>query len=471
MNEEPREQMDENPELTVTEAIEESTPTESIAVEESITEPLEASTPMEPTNPVDPIDRPMEKAPEIISPEPQKPKRGLIIGMIVCLFIAVCCGVAAIIFATSGNQTKDPVSAAVDKLMSQNSPRNVAFGGDIDIAIRDLNSPISKIHIDLSAETSTGSMLNSTSATFTASIRNGGDIKFEFDEVYGANGDLYLKVDGIGSVMSDPLFWQTLSSPDASKCIDGPEDSKCGDTAVINETDCIDDPSGMTDCSTGVIAPTSSNEELMALLGIISAIDGQWFKISVDELTGLASGFTASEGDVSCMVDFMTAAAKGSNSLASIYARNPFVSSTPTTALTSKNSQVYQVNIDEDNLISFIQSSQESSLMTNLYNCLGYENIAVNLDNVTEDLTDLPQIYVEVNDDYDFTRLYLESTSDDDTKLTADIDFTYPTNINISEPTEYQSVTDIMQNLFFSAPVDDVPVIEESVIIDDTIDF
>lgn len=470
MNEEPREQMDENPELTVTGAVEESTPTESITVEESITEPLEESTPAESADYVDPMDRPMEKAPEIISPEPQKPKRGLIIGMIVCLFIAVCCGVAAIIFATSGNQTKDPVSAAVDKLMSQNSPRNVAFGGDIDIAIRDLNSPISKIHIDLSAETSTGSMLNSTSATFTASIRNGGDIKFEFDEVYGANGDLYLKVDGIGSVMSDPLFWQTLSSPDASKCIDGPEGSKCGDTAVINETNCIDDPSGMTNCGTD-IAPTSGNEELMALLGIISAIDGQWFKISVDELTDLASDYTSSKGDLSCMVDFMTTAAKGSNSLASIYARNPFVSSTPTTALASKNSQVYQVNINEDSLINFIQSSQESSLMTNLYSCLGYENVTVNLDNVTEDLTDLPMIYVEVNDDYDFTRLYFKSTNDDDTKLTADIDFTYPANINISEPTEYQDVYTILQNLFFDSSTDDVPVIEESVIIDDTIDF
>ena len=59
-------------------------------------------------NSLDPEGRPMEKAAETTAVEPKKKKTSLIVGLVICLFIAVGCGVAAILMMM--NTAKDPVS-------------------------------------------------------------------------------------------------------------------------------------------------------------------------------------------------------------------------------------------------------------------------------------------------------------------------------------------------------------------------
>ena len=58
------------------------------------------------------------------------------------------------------------------------------------------------------------------------------------------------------------------------------------------------------------------------------------------------------------------------------------------------------------------------------------ENSEVNIDNVAAEINKLPTFYVEVDKDYNFTRLYFTTDlADGGMTLTADLGFTYPTNL------------------------------------------
>ena len=61
-------------------------------------------------------------------------------------------------------------------------------------------------------------------------------------------------------------------------------------------------------------------------------------------------------------------------------------------------------------------------------------------------LEDLPEIYVEVDGDNNFTRLYTNLKIDSG-KLTIDLNFSYPTNINVTEPLEYQNFSEVIQDV------------------------
>ena len=61
-------------------------------------------------------------------------------------------------------------------------------------------------------------------------------------------------------------------------------------------------------------------------------------------------------------------------------------------------------------------------------------------------ISQLPETYVEIDEDYNFTRLYLESQKEPMFKI--DLSFTYPNNINVAEPTEYTDYSSIIQEIF-----------------------
>ena len=61
----------------------------------------------------------------------------------------------------------------------------------------------------------------------------------------------------------------------------------------------------------------------------------------------------------------------------------------------------------------------------------------------------IPALYVEIDGNYNFTRLYFVTDAEDyGVKVTTDLNFSYPDNINVSEPTEYQNLMDILNNMY-----------------------
>ncbi len=372
--------------------------------------PPEAPNVPEPTTPTDPMARPMEKA-QPAETQPKKKKTGLIIGIIAAVLVLIGGGIALAIVLAGSNKI-DAVSAAMSKIIEGNTSSNLVVGGTIDLALNDKDIPFEKIKIELNSEGIMSSLINSSSIVMTVTLRGGDDIKITFDEVYASNGDLYFKIDGIKAAIEDLTTVNKILNPEASE----------GDDSM------------------SIIA---------GVLAAIKTVDGKWLKVSTDELGALTQGNTESS-DLSCLVDFARNANSSTNTLAEIYRRNPFVySNNKNLPVASKDNPIYEVMLDEEMFKGFVAATEDSVMAEQLYNCLGHSNAQMNVDSITADLNDLPTIYVEVDDDYNFTRLYFTSNiQDGNIDITTDLDFKYPTNVNVPEPLEYKNFSDVISEIF-----------------------
>lgn len=379
-----------------------------------------------PAQNIDPMSRPMQKAVEQLPPKPKKKKTGLIIGMIISLFVAIGCGVAAALIFANSNKT-DPVMAAVDKLMSGGAPTNASFDGTIDLDITDASSPFTDVKIILRGDAVLKSMINSSQATLNANLKNGGSFSVDISEVYAANGDLYLKIEGITNALdSQHALSSTLTS---------------GDDEYYEEVDCLVEDG----CSTGA----ETAESLAATLEILEVIDGEWVRIPTSSVGTVVPSLTTTESDLTCWVNLAKDAGGNSNSISSIYGKNPFITSTSENlSVVSEKNPIYRVLINGEKLTGFLNEAQNLSVMDNFASCLGYENGITSENAIEKSLQSLPEVYVEIDEEHNFTRLYIKSTSrGDSTKVTVDLNFTFPANVNVPEPVEYTEIETLLQEI------------------------
>ena len=408
---------------------------------------------------LDPEGRTMEQAKEPVAPK--KKKTGLIVGLIVSLFVAVGCGVAAVLMLLQG--PKDPVSVAMKKIMSGDMPSNVIIDGDIEFSSTNPNSNLSRINIELNSNANTSSLLNSSTAEVVLTMNSGEELSFQFDEVYAESGDLYFKLDGASTMLQNINLFELFTVSNGSK-----------------QTNCITDESGETNCVEPIVldceiedgcepelieevvveeiveeAPIDQSElsEIQSMLAnVISIIDGEWIKVSMDELSELSGG-VALESDLSCMVNLVDSINTNSNSSAELYNKYPFLSSTTEdVTIVNKLNPVNRVLIDSTAFANFINGIKNSNLTEDFYNCIGADNnVEVTSEDIEEIINEFPPIYVEVDKDNNFSRLYLESEIEDsEMEVKIDLSFTYPKNINVSEPVEYSNFSDKIQEIFMS---------------------
>ncbi|MBQ3453128.1 hypothetical protein IJG28_02985 [Candidatus Saccharibacteria bacterium] len=406
--------------------------------------PEPATQPAEQLSATDPMSRPMEQAPVAEPVQPKKKKTGLVIGIVVAAVLLIGGGIAAAIVIMNMNRG-DAVAAAMNKIISGETPQNVVVDGVIDIAPNDEDSPISNVRIALNSEASSSSMLNSSVAKVTASVTDGDDIEFEFDEVYAATGDLYFKIDGVADALSNYMY--TMEDVTAENAV----------TEDVIVDDVITDEQATFDIT----------DMLAGFSGILDVVDGQWLKISVDELAQLSDG-AMSDSTLSCLNTFTNDIKNYNNSVAEMYKRNPFVTSTTGgVTLASQNYPVYKVTIDQEKFGTFVADLNGSELARNLYSCMGYDDAEVNTDDVVAEMNNLPALYVEIDNDDNFSRLYFTSDLDDsDATVTADLSFTYPTNINVAEPVEYKDFSSVIQEIFTSMYALPTGTIEEETIVE-----
>lgn len=408
-----------------------------------------------------PEDRPMEKAAPAEAAPAKKKKTGLIAGIIAVVAVLVLGGAAAAIAIMMMNQV-DPVTAAMKKIMDGEAPTNVAIDGDINIVLNDEFSPVSNIKIALNSKLISSSAINNSVANVTATIRNVGDFNIEFDEVYAGNGDLYFKIDGATSALEDSgiLYLLNLSNQ-MPRQIDCGEDAVCQTTEIqaltcTNGENCelteIDDTKlNVLDGGQNVL-DADTIAYFASLVGVIEVIDGEWLKVSVDELNMLSGGMTASS-DISCVTNLVSDINTNSNSAIELYSKYPFISSTnKDVKLASKNYPVYQISVDSEKFANFVNSIQNSEMTANLYSCLGWtDNVSISKDDVAKMVNTMPKIYAEVDGENNFTRLYLTSDlNNGEGTMTIDLGFSYPANVNVPEPEEYKNFSDVIQEIMSS---------------------
>lgn len=408
---------------------------------------------------LDPTGRPMQKAAETTEAPKKKKKVGLIVGIIIAAVVLIGGGIAAALIIMNMNKT-DAVSAAMNKLMSGDGPENVVADGTIDILPNDANSPFSRVSIALNSGVIMGSNINTSSAVVTIVDSSNNNYSVEFDEVYAANGDLYLKVDGATAMLED-LQNLIISQ---SYPLEDPyilEDCATDDTDCIElrDTKCAEDENGAMVCDVVDVEEIDANEDLISggdllsggLLDVIETIDGEWIKISTEDMGLLTDGLT-SQSNFSCISNLVNDINKNSNSAIELYNKYPFYSSTSENlVVASKNNPIYKLVINADNFANFVNSINNSVLSSDIYTCLNLDdNVSMTSEDIAEIVKQLPEMYVEIDANNNFTRFYTKTETEEGAEVIIDLSFTYPSNINVSEPVEYVDFMDIMQEIMLS---------------------
>ena len=407
-----------------------------------------------------PAMRPMEKVPieENVTP-PKKKKTGLFVGIAIATVLLICGGIVAAIMIMNANGG-DAVSQAIKKIAEGNAPANVAIDGTINIVPKSANSPIKGFEIAIDSKAASKSMLNSTEVEVTATFQDGEDVSFKVDEIYAANGDLYFKLDGITDAIRDYSYLSTVTVNNGdieeynSNCVED-ENGEVNCEAGAAEVDCTNDSD--EGCVTGLEEPVITEQDdttlemIESLSGLTSMLDGEWLRVPMEQISQLTDTVGTNNG-VACVANFMSEANKNNNSISSAYNKNAFITSTTegVTIASKNNSPVYKVTIDTNKLEGFVNSVQDLEFVKDFSTCMGGSSSTINTDALINQLGELPDLYAEVDNDYNFSRIYFAVDSSSDYTLTTDFSFTYPETINVAEPTEYKDFSDFMQEMMLN---------------------
>ena len=374
----------------------------------------------------DPANRPMAK---IEIPEPKKSKFkgrkriGLIIGMIISLFLAIGCAVTATLLLLNAPRG-DLVAIAVNKIASGKAPENVMIDGMIEITPENKKSTVPNLQITFGTEMTAKSMINSTLARISAQTKDGEELSVDISEIYAANGNFYLKVDGLKNLLAKTDFADQLVISDQ--------------TTTQPEVDCYvaeGCPSAPSENT------TKETKKLLTVLGgTIEVLDGEWVKIPVNDLNSILNANFDNDNEFVCMAKLMGDINTNSNALSDFYLKNPFITSTDQNlTVTNERDTIRKVTINDQNFRAFMEAAANSSAMTNLASCLHYASVENSINGLSEALQNLPDIYAEVDGDDNITRIYVDAKIDKGrAKLVANLRFSYPENVNVPEPTEYK---------------------------------
>ena len=393
---------------------------------------------------------------EAVEPLPteKKKKTGLIVGIIIALFLAIGCGVAAALMVMKPG-TGDPVAAAFNKIMSGQAPANVIANGTINVAINNDESPVTNLKLDLDAGVMTNSLINSSAATLTATLKNVGDVTVKLSEMRATDNEIYLKVDGLVDAVTKSGLLQLLLNTSTQNTINDVVDCDTEYGCAVEDEEAILEDDEEEDLEEEVVLDAEEDTSLISqyttyLSGVLEIVDGEWIKISMDDIEELTEG-NASEA-TECLTNLANDISQNRNVLAEMYNKNAFIgSASGEVTVAKKNDPIYQVAFDQEKLAGFIADLDGSEIMANLNKCQskngeGTLSLSDNQEEIIEDLSKLPAIYVEVNGNNDITRLY-STLSSDDFSATVDLGFSYPASINVAEPGEYTGIKDIIQQI------------------------
>lgn len=375
-------------------------------------------------------------------------KKPFIIAAIIFIIIAILCGTAAVaMFVLKNNGSGDRVSKAVAKLLNGETSNIINAKGNISISSD--TAPVSFYNIEFDGTFDTATSMNKVSANVNGELMNGAEAAITIDELQDKDGDVFFKIGGLTSLMNQPA----LMVDTTTDCVNGGDEVDCvKETTTETTTNCLDgDP--YTNCGSSESSESVSTQNILSLYsGMFEAIDDQWILASSDfseEMEGLSLFNNSS----ACIVNTISALSKYGKKLADSYRENQFITySTDNLEISKKKDALYKIGFDADKLASFINSLSNKGFMNELNACVG--NIAINTDvtgeMVQSVLGNFPTVYVEVDDNNNFTRAYFKSEAKSDdgapTTVIADLAISYPSKIEITQPESYVDMSTLLSN-------------------------
>ena len=398
--------------------------------------------------PVAPEARPMEQAPAADgAPRSSKKKTGLIIAGVVALFLAIGCGVAATLLLL--NPGGDPVATAVQRLMSGESGSKLAVNGTINGTFGD-DSMVSDLNITLDGKADLMAKISSANIGISARLAGNDEaLSINAEEISTGDGDLFIKLDNLSEAIEN--YGKGLNSSEPTTQI-------IEDCDLENAEDCMVD---VTTMDSGSAVDISQYAVLFELF------ENKWFRISADDLTG--DDLDMDTDTVQCLNTLYEDIKNSANSLSGVYKDYPFItSSTENITIAKRQNPIYRVIIDGENLANYLKVANDLPAMDSFRACAGAQNAEIDTEEIKNAIAEMPELYVEVDNNRNFTRLYTEFTIDGlDADITLDLNFSYPESVNVSEPTEYENFSDFMQKLSTAFSGSGENQLESNVIIGD----
>ena len=331
-------------------------------------------------------------------------KKVLIIGAIILVMIAIICGGVAVAFMMVNN-TDDRVSKAIDKLINGEISSIVNAKGNISATT---DTAEVATNIDFDGTFDLRSSMNAISATVNADLASGTNISIGVNELRNKDGETYFKI------------------------------------------------SGLTDMTNKEPAEESDASVLLSMYGgLLQVVDDEWILASGDFANAMGN-LGIFENDSTCLVDAFGSLPQYSKDIANKYKQNQFITySTDKLGISKKQNNLYKLGFDEDKLTAFINSLSNNGFVNELNACANETatNTDISVSKIKEIFDGFPTVYVEINDKYDFTRVYFQATTsagEDESAsmtVTADLNLSYPSNFTIEEPQEYTDMSTLLDKV------------------------
>ncbi len=337
---------------------------------------------------LDPTGRQMEQAPNFTN-APKKSKTGLIIGITIGMLTLIAGAAAAWWFLVAN--AYNPVEKAIGKLLSDDAPVYSNLSGVITITPTVADSEVEWLEISFTSSINSSNLENNSQITATLAIADMNDITVEIQEIYSDSGNLYLKFDNVMDALDELGYGDSL-----------------GDTTTILED-----------------------------------IDGVWLKLSADELSSIANSSVSSNEVISCFSNLLSDRAESATVLLDNYKTNRFITVTnKNLPINAESNNLYRITLNGEKLTNYLNSIRNTNLAYNVYSCLSISNIEpIAINDTNKLLADLPAVYAEVDGSDNFTRFYLDyDLKDSDANLVMNLSINYPSGLNISEPSNGETV-------------------------------
>lgn len=440
--------MNENPEGTPNPLNPNPAPAPTVPVPEPTPTPEPVAPQPEPvaTPATTPVAQPARPTPvaEPAAPEAKKKmKPGIIVG-IVLIAVAVICGIAAAVVMLVRGNGDDRVNQAVTKVLNGEIPNNISANGLISVYFNDEDSAVTALNVDYRGVVDTTSSSQASSATITATMRDEREMVFEFNETQLKDGDLYLRIARKAENAPE-------TPEEAPEALEGgleetPELDAEELDAPVDETNCLVDEEGVTNC----VLP-QEEQDYGILFNILEVIDGEWIRIPMSAEETEEGAISADElldsNSLVCTVKALSKMSSYGNSIATYYKQNPFITyTTDNLKISQEANPLYRLSVDSVSLQAFEKAINSSAVAEELVACIGEDTIGANDGSASLGIfAGEPAVYVEINDDYNFTRFYLSGTSaDGQYSITADLALSYPAVLTITEPDEYVDASEVL---------------------------
>jgi hypothetical protein len=184
----------------------------------------------------------------------------------------------------------------------------------------------------------------------------------------------------------------------------------------------------------------------------VSRLDGQWFKISVDDIVNsdLLSSMDSSqkqqiENTYNCVVNLMSNGSTYAKEMTDLYSQHKFIN------MTAGQDSYYNISLSARPLTDYLNALPRTNLFGNLTSCLGATNVStttLNPEDVEDVLGQLPSVSAKFDGFMDHTLTAMKiSQKTDMYDMNADIKITYPDNLSIPAPTDATPIMERVEEL------------------------